>query len=101
MISHALNIAQLVFGILMVFVAFVVWSLVRRLSIVLLCVTAFLLYLYLAVNQLAHYGVIGVSVPLVESIGNLNSIVLTLISVAFSVAFIVLVREERRSGKNR
>ena len=101
MISHALHIAQLVFGILLVFVAFVVWSLVRRFSIVLLCVTAFLLYLFLAVNQLAHYRVIGSSVPFVGSIGNLNSIVLILISAVFIVAFIILVREERSSGRNR
>jgi hypothetical protein len=101
MISHALHIAQLVFGILLVFAAFVVWSLVRRFSVILLCVTAFLLYLYLAVNQLVHYRVIGASVPLVGSMGNLNSIILILISGVFIVAFMVLVREERVSRGNR
>jgi hypothetical protein len=98
MISHALYIAQMVFGICLLFMAFVVWSMVRRMSTVVLCITGFLLYLYLSVNQLSHYEIIGSTIPVVGSLSNFNNILLILLIGVFLAAFIVLIREERKSG---
>ncbi len=96
MFLHILNILKMGFGMILVFLAILLWSRFKRFTSGVLAVTSLLLYASILFELLEHYKIFDINrfliykdIPIVRYIISL----LTLIS--FIVTLIVFLKEEK------
>jgi len=96
-IVHVFNILKMGLGILLLFIAVILWSISRRFSSTLLALTALLLYAQIVLDLLDYYGIIDAgSLIIAGEVPVLSYGFPILLILSLIVTLLVFIREERK-----
>jgi hypothetical protein len=101
MFIHAMNIAKMALGIILVFFAVILWSTFRKFTSALLALTALFIYASVVLDLLEFYAILTLETILVyRGTPLLKYIPTFFVLLSFIVTFIVFFREEKKSREN-
>jgi hypothetical protein len=97
-LAHVFNMAEMALGILLLFTAVILWSLLRRYSSSALAITALLLYARIVADLLDAYGVIDkAAVIVLRGVPVLPHVLSIAVVASFIAALLVFIGEENKS----
>jgi len=95
MLIHIFHIMEMGLGMILVFLAVILWSSFVRFSTAVLSITALLLYGWFVIKLLEYYNIIGNTLPILPGIPILENTLSILLLVSFIITLIVFFKEEK------
>jgi len=97
MLIHAMNIAEMTLGIILLFFAVILWSMFRKFTSALLALTALFVYASVIIDLLDYYSILSLETMCVyRGAPLLKYIPAFFVLLSFIVTFIVFFKEEKK-----